>query len=522
MSSEREDSNAIWQSNNAMNWDESFDDFEISPQNEQDQVVSQDEVDTTEDQWSEPASKKMGAFKKVARQFSPVFIPLIFAGLTFLFMLPVELNGQPLLPLLAVASLLLAIAILQGTMLYFAGSNDGLWSLYIIVGFCLFLLIGCFTIFGQLVTLIVLAVLLFGAALLAQKCIRPVSEGYVDIVYSFGKYARTLSSGFNLIAPWENVQSQLNVRETLWTSPLQRVRLSRDSDVQFYATIAYQLIAQDAYLAALNVKDWEKSLHELFISTVQSVINDLSPQDFIAWPQGSRSRKSPDLSSADANIVTRWDKINKLLARRVQDQVATWGVQVNWVHIRDVTLLPHVASEVDTDAIGKARGMEAGVARGAVSAAAQPMQAKVFRRPEAERHEKPEAALHLSPPPPVQSASPASSVLHASAPVAATPTVPTGNEEALVEAYNAVRQGRITDPTTIRSIAQRFEAIANDPEHSKNVGFDAARAANVLYQRAQMHEEKMANERTGYDDETQADWQPPIQRPTNNNLMTGG
>lgn len=62
-------------------------------------------------------------------------------------------------------------------------------------------------------------------------------------------------------------------------------------------------------------------------------------------------------------------------------------------------------------------------------------------------------------------------------------------EETLIDAYNAVREGRITDPTTIRDIAKRFDAIAKNSKASQNFNIDAARAASNLFQRANSIEE---------------------------------
>ena len=56
--------------------------------------------------------------------------------------------------------------------------------------------------------------------------------------------------------------------------------------------------------------------------------------------------------------------------------------------------------------------------------------------------------------------------------------------EVLAEAYNAVRDGKITDPNTIRELADRFEAVAKDPVAYSTVPYDAERAAQSLRQRA--------------------------------------
>ena len=56
----------------------------------------------------------------------------------------------------------------------------------------------------------------------------------------------------------------------------------------------------------------------------------------------------------------------------------------------------------------------------------------------------------------------------------------------LKDYYEAVRVGRVKDPKTIRDIAHHFAVLANDP----NIDFDAERAANTLYERAKLYEEK--------------------------------
>jgi hypothetical protein len=44
----------------------------------------------------------------------------------------------------------------------------------------------------------------------------------------------------------------------------------------------------------------------------------------------------------------------------------------------------------------------------------------------------------------------------------------------------------LNDPQTIRGIAERFEALANDP----NIDIDALKAAQILYHRAWVYEQK--------------------------------
>ena len=239
------------------------------------------------------------------------------------------------------AVFMLVLMIFQGTLLYFAGSNDTLLTLYIVAGYTLFIVAGVFAAFGIVPALLTLGVLLFVGLLLARRGIRPTRVGYVDIVTSFGKYTQTLEPGLNLLLPWEHVEYSLNIQETTWTTPQMEVPTAHDQKVELSATISYQLMPEDAYLAATSVKNWESSLQDLFRGTVQSMINELTLADFVAWTQSSYTQPANnEASSFNPTAATRWDRINNTLTRKMQDQVAVWGVQVNWVRIQDLTPLP--------------------------------------------------------------------------------------------------------------------------------------------------------------------------------------
>jgi hypothetical protein len=54
----------------------------------------------------------------------------------------------------------------------------------------------------------------------------------------------------------------------------------------------------------------------------------------------------------------------------------------------------------------------------------------------------------------------------------------------MIDTFNAIREGRITDPTTIFGLAERFEAIANNAELDRAFPYDARKAAKELSNRA--------------------------------------
>jgi len=509
MTSEQDNSRASWSDSNTVSWDVDSDLMDIDNPSasplEDDQHSQQSASTSTvseDDEWQKPPLFSRDSLRQLARQLSPVLVPLPFAVLIFLFTLPANLKGQSYIPAVPLAIILLTLVVIQGTFLYYAGTNDSLWTLYTILGYALFLLVGAYALFGLGACLFLLFILLVIGIVMGGRAMRQVPEGYVDLVFSFGRYSRTLFPGLNFILPWEKVHGRLNTQETTWTSPMLQVNISRDQDVEIAATLTYQLMPEDAHIAALYMKDWEESLRQHFIGTIKSVVKELSPADFVAWSHHVHGRGAVVETFVDPTTITRWDRLNVLLRRRLQDQMAMRGILVNLVHIQDITLIPHLAPVG-----GPPPGMLApqGVAMdmGAMRGAAPVQQAR------------PVAAM------PAPSVSPAIPV---AAPVAVQPppiAVPKPEMfEAMIEMYNSVREGRITDPDTILKLAARFNAVARDPEVSQTFNYDSERAAQNLYQRARAL--KAAETHHSGDAEVAMETQRPTRRPFNDNLTSGG
>src|SRR5216684_2715133 len=307
MTSEQGDSNAIWGEGPNDSKQVQQPDFSSTTEtpDKQGLVIPPIEPDVVEPPQDTRSSGK-DRISHFIRRFSPVLVPLPFAILIFLFTLPFALRGQAFLLPLPLAVLLIALVVMQGTLLYYAGSNDTYWTLFVIIGYSLFLVVGTLAIFGFGASLILLIILLIIGTLLARRSILQVPEGYVDIVVIYGRYARTLYPGPNLKMPLEKVGSRLSTKEISWTCPEQVVKISRDEDVKLVATISYKLLPEDAHLASLQVDNWEVSLQKLFVSTMQSVINELTPSDFMNLPQGTHPRTLVDINSIDTATITRW------------------------------------------------------------------------------------------------------------------------------------------------------------------------------------------------------------------------
>ncbi len=440
-----------------------------------------------------------GLLDQIRHYLTLMIAPLLFGGITGLIVLPqIALRHAAVPPagFWPVTIVLIAIATAQGVAVHHAGDDNGLWALSMLGGFFFFLLAACFALFGPIPGFLLLVVLTIVAIFMARRCIHPVPEGFADIVFSAKKYSRTLYPGFNVLLPWEEIAAQLNTAETQWICPTQTVQLSRDEDVVLRAVISYQLLPEDAHLAITQVNNWEESVRDLFINTLQTIATLFKPEDFLSWPNGLQARHSyePEQQSEDdfKGGIARRERINTYLFQHMRDKVAPWGVQINWASIRDVELAPHGVIVVDT------------------------------QQPEPEPQPQPAAqpaqvvlpAVSAKQPVPVGAAQTGKSMPKPSEPTTVKPPAATATppqlpkEEFLIKIYKEVQDGHISDPDTIRGFAAKFEQVAQDPQASQTVSFDPARAALNLYEQARKYEERQSHIN---DDATKPDWKvaPP-------------
>ncbi len=524
---DRKDQNSTWQGPPAYHisevqpdapWEPSDDDTDIPQiQQEQEQEFPTVPADTSalhlganasqgDENGGEPSPARTMLTSQLAYYSSFLLAPLLFAGLTSLIVLPIVATGHAKLPpqtVIPLAIIILAIALAQGVAIYYAGTTNGFWVIYTILGFFLFMLVGCFALYGPVAGIVLLLLFVGLSIFLARQYIHPVAEEYVDIVRSFGKYKRTLYPGFNILLPWERVSHHLNTAEILWSTPIQRIQLTRDEDVVLRGSINYQLLPEDAYHAT-SVKDWEKGLHDYFITSIQAVAQTFTPEDFIVWPQGMRMRRPTHGSSMPlAEGETRWEQVNGQVLQRVRDHAVQWGVLVNQVRLYDISLAPHKDARQDeiTEPIAR-KTPEATVPQPSAPQPPAPQPRRVSQAPIAQPQQ------------------PRQPVAPQQAPT--NHQLPKGlKEETLRKAYAMVKDGTLRDPEAIRDLAAQFETVANNPELNNAFSFDAGRAALNLYAEAdRRQEDEEVNAGTLFTDETKVDW--PRRRETDENIMSGG
>jgi hypothetical protein len=105
-------------------------------------------------------------------------------------------------------------------------------------------------------------------------------------------------------------------------------------------------------------------------------------------------------------------------------------------------------------------------------------------------------------------------------PPASTPPPKPEMFNAMVELYNSVREGRVTDIKVILDLADRFDAIASNPDVSQMFPYDPERAASSLRERARALKE--AEMHRAVEAEETTELKRATRRTFNDNLAAGG
>ena len=230
------------------------------------------------------------------------------------------------------------------------------------------------------------------------------------------------------------------------------------------ATISYQLLPEGARLVVTEGQNWEQTLQQRFQELVGNIAAKLSLDDVLAWQQAASLQSANNLF----HHSDWWNYSSDYVLQQVQETVIQWCVQVNAVHIDELALVRH-----QTPGDAEPTGVVAETATGA--------RGTFF--PSATVEAGPSTRRFVGPSPEAQKR--------------ATAWLESTKEEiafaALEKAYKAVQQGTVTVPDAIRDLADKFDAVARDPQKSKAFKYDAARGARSLYQRAQEYEELEAS-----------------------------
>ena len=168
--------------------------------------------------------------------------------------------------------------------------------------------------------IVIVAVFVLIVVLAAIRIVRPWQKGLVE---RLGKYQRTVSSGLNMINPFLEKLTRVDMREQVVDVPPQEVITADNVVVTVDAVIYYEVT--DPVKVVYNVKDFRLAAVKLAQTNLRNVIGDFT---------------------LDKSLTSR-ESINTRLRQVLDDATDKWGIKVTRVELqrieppRDVTDAMH-------------------------------------------------------------------------------------------------------------------------------------------------------------------------------------
>jgi hypothetical protein len=266
-----------------------------------------------------------------------------------------------------------------------------------------------------------------------------------------GRYWRTLPPGRALLLPGERVHSEVANPAKQYTTPLVQVHLADAPGNRYIAQASaiagYSYSPTDALSKRVMPVKWEDDLYKTIRDTLRDVLAVSGHAALEATqpgqPPGGRDRSGRHIEGQE---------LAQALLDQLRAHVSIRGIAVGWVRIRDLQLSPdpRFSSSANVE-------QETKVVLPPLGPRSQRKNSDAASSDESDEQEEEEETLPV---------------------------------EALLDLYDTVRVNNITDPETIRSIAEAFRSLGLDQERSASSPYDAKEVAKLLFQYASSLEQR--------------------------------
>ncbi|WIG60924.1 MAG: hypothetical protein OJF49_003672 [Ktedonobacterales bacterium] len=405
---------------------------------------------------------------QTARRWSPGIVPPMLGGLLLLVGVVLATQRGTQRPLIAPHSLLplfliyLIFGTIYGLALHFAPTTYA-WLGVLAGGALVYVAVTLWVIGGVAPLAIFLIVLLIVAYVYVRTHMRTVAKNQVIVTELAGGHSRTLGTGAHVLLPGEQVLATVEIGERQLAVPAQQVELADASGepyvAQAAALLAFVIQPDQAHLVALGPEEWEDELRERASAALRRSLAE--------W---GRRMLTDDEELPEGMMA-------KTALRLLSDRMRPRGLRIRWMRVRDIWLRP-AGEVVPVDDWEHEQQ--------------PPAEQRPWTPPAAPAPPAPYVAPHADPPPLYPPRGEIRAPMRGPAPRPALPQPAHEPDvadeafppEALRDAYEAVRANQITDPQTIREIAQGFLHVAHNPALAETLTFDAGAAARILLDRA--------------------------------------
>ncbi len=143
-------------------------------------------------------------------------------------------------------------------------------------------------------------------------CVRIVQQYETSLVFTLGRYTRTLQPGLNLIIPIVEWTRSVDMRVLTRDIPKQQVITKDNVPVTINGVVYFKVIKAEA--AILEVQDYNYALTQYAQAALRDVVGGMTFDDLLAERQ----------------------KIGEEIEKIVAKESANWGLEVGSIKIQDV------------------------------------------------------------------------------------------------------------------------------------------------------------------------------------------
>ena len=165
---------------------------------------------------------------------------------------------------------------------------------------------------GVILGIVIVVVVLFGLYVLVRS-VRIVQQGSVGVVKRFGEFRTVRQPGLQVLAPFMDRMTKVDMREFPMTGDQQAVITKDNVSLWVSATIFCQVI--DVKAALFEIADYVLAVDQLSRTALRAVFGELT---------------------LDQSLSER-ETINTRMQEHMADAAMKWGVRLNRIEILDIT-----------------------------------------------------------------------------------------------------------------------------------------------------------------------------------------
>lgn len=159
-----------------------------------------------------------------------------------------------------------------------------------------------------------LYIIIIIVAFILLASIKQIDEYERGVKFSFGKYSKTLNPGWKIVLPIIQSFKKVDIRTKVVDVPEQDAITRDNVSIRINAVVYYKIF--DASMAILNVENFYYAVSQLAQTTMRNAVGEVSLDE----------------------LLSEREKISKKICEIIDKATDPWGIKVENVELKDVSL----------------------------------------------------------------------------------------------------------------------------------------------------------------------------------------